>query len=85
MSSRQRQPQQLLWWSLFHHLLLPWSSNCWDSEWGMTGVQPFQARVSGDLASKGILQPSTLLKVAGGEKTSEHPIEPGNPVGPSLS
>ena len=32
-SSRKRRPRKLLGWSLFHHLLLPQSSNCWD-DWG---------------------------------------------------
>ena len=64
MSSRQRWPPQPLGWSLagplFHCLVPPRSSSCQDGQWGMTGAQPSQARVPGDLASKGILQPSTL-------------------------
>ena len=62
MSSRQRGPRQLPGQSLSCCLLLPWSSSCLDGRRGMTGAWPFQARVPGDLASKGILQPSTLSK-----------------------
>ena len=47
----------------------------------MTRARPFQARVPGGLASKGTLQPSGLLKEDGMEKTSEHPIKPGDPPG----
>ena len=45
--------------------LLPSQSsmnNCWGGGQGMTGARPFQARVSGNLASKGIHQLSTLSK-----------------------
>ena len=45
----------------------------------MTRARPFQARVPGDMVSKAIIQPSTLLKEAGMEKILEHLIKSGYP------
>ena len=70
MSSRQRWPWKMLRWSLFLCPLPPQSSNYQDGRWSMTRAQPFQSRVPGDLASEGIIQPSTLLQEAGMEKAS---------------
>ena len=70
MSSRQRWPWKMLRWSLFLCPLPPQSSNYQDGRWSMTRAQPFQSKVPGDLASEGIIQPSTLLQEAGMEKAS---------------
>lgn len=47
----------------------------------MTGAQPSQAKVTGVLASKGILQPFALSKEAGMGKTSEPLTESVDPCG----
>lgn len=54
---------------------------CQDGGLGVTGAWPSQAKVTGILAPKGILQPFALSKEAGVGKTSEPLTESGDPCG----
>lgn len=84
MSSRQRRPWKMLRRALFLGPPPPQSSNCQDGRWSMARAEPFQSRVPGDLASEGIIQPSTLLQEAGMEKASG-PKQAGDLPGQSPS